>query len=167
LAGVSTNLDAGMYKASIGQEKSEHNSQYRDRQVSTDFAGLLNSNIRPFNVPTFIALELGEASKEKIANLKNEIQKSIGDGDFTKLQDAIERDALTKEQVEQMRDLISDEIDELLGPLQYLLFDIPFVSDVEDAIGDMLIGEELEESIQQAASKIELPSDTFEYSCER
>jgi hypothetical protein len=112
-------------------------------------------------------LELGEASKDKIADVKDKILKSIGDGDFTKLQDALERKEFSKAQVEQMRELIDDEINVLLGPLQYLIFDIPFLSDVEDYIGDQLISEELEEKLRKTSTSIELDSENFENSCEK
>jgi len=145
---------------------SAHDEKYRDKQVASNFAELQNSNVRPFNVPTFLALELGEASPEKVADLKKELLDSIGDGDFSKLPDAIERNNLTETQVAEMRDLISSEIDELLGPLQYLLFDVPFLSDLEDAAADMVISEELEQRLQNGAAEIELPAEQFENSCE-
>jgi hypothetical protein len=69
--------------------------------------------------------------------------------------------------VEQMRELIDDEINVLLGPLQYLIFDIPFLSDVEDYIGDQLISEELEEKLRKTSTGIELDSENFENSCEK
>lgn len=166
IAGVGPNLDTGMYEASLGHKKKEHNKNYRDKQVASNFTELLNSNIRPFNVPTFLALELGEASQEKVADLKKKILDSIGNGDFSKLQDAIERNNLTEQQVAEMRDLISSEIDELLGPLQYLLFDVPFLSDLEDAAADLVISEELEQRLQNGAAEIELPAEQFENSCE-
>lgn len=83
------------------------------------------------------------------------------------MQDALERKELSKAQVEQMRELIDDEINVLLGPLQYLIFDIPFISDVENYIGDKLIGKELEESLQRGSANIELSADNFENSCEK
>ena len=66
-----------------------------------------------------------------------------------------------------MRELIDDEINVLLGPLQYLIFDIPFLSDVEDYIGDQLISEELEEKLRKTSTSIELDSENFENSCEK
>ena len=165
LAGVSRELKGGMYKTSIGFEKSEHNTEYRDKQVATNFAQLLESNIRPFNIKTFLALELGSQSDELVAKVKAEIYKAIGDGDFARLQKALDDNRLTEAQIEQLRERISDEINTYLGPLQYLLFDIPGLSYLEDKLADAVIGEELE-AARKKAVEYELPEDYFENACE-
>lgn len=53
----------------------------------------------------------------------------------------------------------------MLGPLQYLLFDIPLISDLEDALGDAVSGEEFEAAREKAAN-YELDEDIFETLCE-
>lgn len=113
----------------------------------------------------YLALELGDDSGELVDKVKTEIYEAIGDGDFTRLQKAIDDNSLTEAQIEQLRELISDEIDTMLGPLQYLLFDIPGLSYLEDKLADAVIGEELE-AVRNKAVEYDLPKDTFENFCE-
>ena len=53
----------------------------------------------------------------------------------------------------------------ILGPLEYLLFDIPLISDVENFFGDWIMGDELD-SLRKAAAELELDPDYFENACE-
>lgn len=73
----------------------------------------------------------------------------------------LDKGEITKEQVEELKERINEEIEEVLGPLQYLLFDIPLISDLEDAVGDIVVGEELE-AAREAAANYELDEDLFE-----
>ena len=165
IAGVGSELKSDVYETSIGYAKSMHNVNHRDKQVSSNFADLLQSNIRPFNVKTFLALELGSESGDQVAKLKKELYDAIGEGDFARLQEAIDENRLTEEQIKQMRELISEQIDTMLGPLEYLLFDIPGMSDLENALADSLLGEELEEA-RKAIVDYDLPEDILENLCE-
>jgi hypothetical protein len=113
-------------------------------------------------VPNFIRNQ----SKTALADFKNKMLEAVGDGDFAKLKDAIEREEISLAQVEKMRELVSDEINTLLGPIQHLLFEIPLWSDFENYAADKLIGAELEKEMQSWA-QIDLPEDYSANSCEK
>ncbi len=93
------------------------------------------------------------------------IMSAIGDGDFTALQKQINSNKLSEAEVKVLRDKIDEEIESMLGPLQYLLFDIPGLSYWENKLADAVIGEELE-SVRKKATEYQFPEDNFENLCE-
>ena len=165
LTDVSPDMNKTMFKTTVGYSLKEHKVMHQNAQISSSLQELMNSSVVPFNIATFLAIELGSSSGDQIANFKEQIRKAIGEGDFGELQAMLDKGDITEEQVEQLRELISDEIDEMLGPLQYLLFDIPLISDLEDALGDVALGEEFEAAREKAAN-YELDEDIFETLCE-
>ncbi|WP_157619272.1 hypothetical protein [Psychromonas aquimarina] len=161
LASLPTKISNSAYKQSIGESKSAHDSKYRDKQISSNFAELQRSNIVPFNLSTFFALHLGDGAGAKIEEL---LYNEFG-GQYAEIQKAIKEGSLTEEQLEKLREKLFDEVMAILGPLEYLLFDIPLISDIEDFFGDWIMGDELD-SLRQAAAELELDPDYFENACE-
>ena len=54
---------------------------------------------------------------------------------------------------------------ELMGPFKYLAMDIWLLSDVENAVVDLFLPEEIDQ-IRDFAANLELPEDYFEVQCE-
>jgi hypothetical protein len=73
--------------------------------------------------------------------------------------------SFTEEQVEQMRENITEQMLTLLGPFEYLMVRIPLLSYLEDKVGDLVLGEKAEE-IQKFVSELKLPEFMFEAYCE-
>jgi len=165
LSSVSPDLKSRMYEATIGKEKLKHQENFVEPQVAKDFSELLGSNIRPFNIPTFLALELGDETGEQGKEVLNKLMTEIGGGQFVELQKAINNKEITAEQVEGLRDNLTDEMEKILGPWAALLIDIPLLSTVEDKFADWVVGDEVE-SIRKALVDYEIPEDYFENLCE-
>ena len=72
---------------------------------------------------------------------------------------------MTKEQIDEMREEITEQMEEILGPVQYLLVDIPGLSQLEDAAGDLVFGGSVDE-LREKAANIELSESLFENACE-
>jgi hypothetical protein len=163
LAGASEKMDPQMFEATIGYPLKDHNKQHRDKQVSSSLAGLRDSSVTPFTISTFLAIELG--SENNIGELSKQLLNAVGDGDFAKLQEQIANNTITEQDIEILRDRISDEISAFLGPLSFLLFDIPGLSYIEDKTADYILGEEVE-ALRESFANYELDGDTFENACE-
>ena len=93
------------------------------------------------------------------------INQQFGDETFADIQTAIEDGTLTKEQIDEMREQITEQMEEILGPVQYLLVDIPGLSQLEDAAGDLVFGGSVDE-LREKAANIELNESLFENACE-
>lgn len=117
---------------------------------------------KPFTVPTFFALV---ASNDAGQQIKNKILEQFGNSDFVKIQEAIDSGGLTEEQIDTLREQITDQILEIMGPFKYLAVDIPILSDIENGIIDFFTGDEIEE-LRQYAAEFELPESYFEEACE-
>jgi hypothetical protein len=154
-----------MYEATIGKEKSKHEENFVEPQVATSFTELLGSNIRPFNIPTFLALELGDESGEQGKEVLNKLMAEIGGGQFVELQKAINNKEITPEQIEALRDNLTAEMEKVLGPWAALLIDIPLLSTVEDKFSDWVVGDQVE-SIRKALVDYDIPEKHFENICE-
>ena len=103
-------------------------------------------------------MEIGEEGKTRLLDI---LYQQFGDETFADIQTAIEDGTLTKEQIDEMREEITEQMEEILGPLQYLLVDIPGLSQLEDAAGDLVFGGSLEE-LREKAANIELNESLFE-----
>lgn len=98
-------------------------------------------------------------------NIKSKLLQVLGEAPFSELQQAVEEGELSEEAVEQLRAEVEEQMLSLLGPLQWVLVDIPILSDLEDAAADWALGEELEE-VRDAVANLELPESVFEPVCE-
>lgn len=150
------------FKNSVGYPLKEHESKYTNKQVANDLVGLSDSTVVPFNVPTFLALEVGNSTGKE---LMKKLFEEFGNDDFSELQKAIADGNFTEEQIDELRENLTNKMIELLGPWKYLAVDIPLLSDLENAVFDAFTGEEVEE-LRQMAANIELPEDYFENACE-
>lgn len=155
-------MNINAFKNSVGYPLKEHESKYTNKQVASDLAGLSGSTVVPFNVPTFLALEVGNSTGKE---LMKKLFEEFGNDDFSELQKAIADGNFTEEQIDELRENLTNKMIELLGPWKYLAVDIPLLSDLENAVFDAFTGEEVEE-LRQMAANIELPEDYFENACE-
>ena len=165
LAGVSPDLKNDVYEATIGKQKENHEANFVEKQVTTSFSDLVKSNIRPFNIPTFLALELGDESGDRVSEVLNTLLRELGDGKFVELQEAVNNKKLTKEQIDDLRDTLTEEMEAILGPWAWLLVDIPLLSWAENKVADWVLGEEVEE-LRKAVAEYDMPEDFFENICE-
>ena len=150
------------FKGSIGYERAEHNTRYRDKQISNTFADFSKSSVVPFTLNTFFALEIGE---QAAGDIWKKLFEEFGSGEFSEIQAAIQSGSLSKEQIEELREKLTEKMLELLGPVKYLTMDIPILSDIEDAAAEMLMGEEVE-ALRKYAAEFELKESWFENACE-
>ena len=155
-------MKAEVFEDSIGYKREEHSVKYSDGQISKGFSDFSKASVVPFTVNTFFALELGEQGANDIWK---KLLEEFGKGEFAELQAAIDSGAVSKEQVEQLREDLTEKMLELLGPVKYLTMDIPILSDVEDAVADVLMGEEVE-ALRKYAAEFELNEEWFENACE-
>lgn len=155
-------MRAEAFKDSIGYALSEHEKEHVEKQVTENVTDLATTTIRPFTLSTFFALEAGESAGRQ---LKQEIYDEFGDSELAELQKAIDSNTLTEEQVEALRQEITDKALEIIGPLKYLAVDIPLLSDLENAVVDLFTGDEIDE-LRKYAAEFELPEDYFEVACE-
>ena len=165
LTGVSSSLKASMYKTTIGEEKKDHKKNFVTPQVIKSFTGLRDSDIRPFTPLTFLALELGDESGKKAADMFKAIMSELGKGPFVELQEAINNKELSAAQVDALRDKLTAEMEALLGPWAWLLVDIPGLSWLENTVADWAVGDEAE-SLRSAITEFDLPEEYFENLCE-
>jgi len=165
LAGISPDLKTSMYETTLGKEKEDHEKNFVEPQVSGSFSDLLNSDIRPFTPLTFLALELGDESGKKAADMFKGIMSELGKGPFVELQQAINNKELSVAQVDALRDKLTAEMEALLGPWAWLLVDIPGLSWLENTVADWAVGEQIE-SARSGLVEMELSSDFFENLCE-
>lgn len=135
---------------------------YQTKQISENFADLANSSVAPFNLPTFFAVEAGEQAQEQLLEL---LYGQFGDERFAKLLTAIKNGEISKEDIDKLRDEITAQMEELLGPLKVLAIDIPFLSDIENAVADWALGDEIEK-LRESAASMELNESLFENVCE-
>jgi len=165
LADFSPNIRDDVYEGTIGKDKSNHHANFVKQQVTESFSELFTSDIRPFNIPTFLALELGDDTGEKAEKVATALMKELGGGPFVELQEAIKKKELTAEQVDALRDTITAEMEALLGPWSVLLVDIPLLSYVEDTVADWAVGDDVE-ALRQMMVDIEIDEEFFESLCE-
>ena len=71
----------------------------------------------------------------------------------------------TKEQIEELRDTLTEEMEAILGPWAWLLVEIPLLSWAENKVADWVLGEEVE-ALRKAVAEYEIPEDFFENICE-
>ncbi len=166
LAGVSRlpgRNNKNVFKDRVGYAiGSNEHKNYTDRQVTTNFSEFANSDILPFTVQTFFATEVGE---QQARQLWKQMLEQFGNQEFAELKNALDNGGLTEEQIQALRDEITDKMLEFLGNWQYLLIDIPIVSDIEDAVGDLVLGDEAEE-LRQYAAELPINESMFENHCE-
>jgi hypothetical protein len=155
-------MRAEVFEDSIGYKRETHSEKYLDKQISKGFSDFSKASVVPFTVNTFFALELGE---EGAKNIWKKLLEEFGKGEFAELQAAIDDGTLSKEQVEKLREQLTEKMLELLGPVKYLTMDVPILSDVENAVADVLMGEEVEE-LRKYAAEFELNEEWFENACE-
>ena len=120
-----------------------------------------DSTVAPFSLGTFLAIEAGDAGRD----LTKRLMEELGSNDFSDLQNVLSDGEFSQEQIEEFRVLIGDQIDELLGPLEYLFFEIRFISRAENAAADWVLGEEVE-ALQEWVADVSLPTWLMENLCE-
>ena len=162
LASAPVGINKKAFKDSVGYAYERHPTEYADRQVTTSFAEFANADILPFTIQTFLAAELGEQSARE---LWQNMLKQFGNEEFAELKNTLDNGGLTEEQIQALRDEITDRMLEFLGNWQYLLIDVPLLSDIEDAVGDLVLGDEAEK-LRQYAAEMELNESMFENICE-
>ncbi|AJD48640.1 hypothetical protein S7S_11140 [Isoalcanivorax pacificus W11-5] len=154
------NIDAVAFKHSTGMNAEEYR-RYILRQSGQGLAKWRDSTVAPFSLGTFFAIEAGDAGRDLTKRLMDE----LGGNDFADLQKALSDGEFSQEQIEEFRVLIGDQIDELLGPLEYLFFEIPLISRAENAAADWVLGEEVE-ALQEWVADVSLPTWLMENLCE-
>jgi hypothetical protein len=157
-------MNSYAFKTSIGYSLKEHEKRYVNKQVTTSFADLKQSTVRPFTLATFYALAAGEGA---VAIMQEKLQEQFGGGAYAEVQKAIKDGSLNKEQVEALRDRVMDDINEVLGPFEYLLVEIPGLSWLEDKAADAVLGDEVER-LRDSMANLEVPfaDELFENICE-
>lgn len=155
-------LDDDAFETSTGMSRFDYEKLYQSTQVSSSVAEYSQSSVRPFTLLSFYVHEAGESVG---SNMRALILDQFGGGKYKELAAAIDSGQLSKETIEQLRDEITDEILELLGPLQVLAIDIPLLSDLENAAVDLFVGDEVE-ALRKAAAEMSLSESLFENFCE-
>lgn len=155
-------LSNDIFKDSTGTNISDYKTQHQKKQISKDIKSLANSTVAPFNLPTFFALEAGDSSKDK---LLERLYSEFGDQKFAEIRTAIDNNEFSEEQITELREEITEQMEELLGPLALLAIDIPLLSDLENAVADLALGDEVE-ALRESAANMELNESLFENVCE-
>jgi len=106
-----------------------------------------------------LTIEIGSSGA---ASLKQTLWQEFKESEIGGLYD---QNSFTEEEVQELREAITDKMLELLGPFSYLMIDIPLLSYLEDKAGDLILGEKAEE-IQKFARELKLPEFLFEGFCE-
>ncbi len=158
---ISTNA----FKSTIGYSKKDHQADYvDDGQVANSVDDFFEPGmkVKPFTLAMFFAIHAGDDASKK---LQKAILDQFGDSEFVELRKAVIDNNLTKEQLEALRESITEKMLELMGPFKYLAMDIPLLSDVENAVVDLFLPEQIDQ-IRDFAANLELPEDYFEVQCE-
>ncbi|WP_416398395.1 hypothetical protein [Allohahella sp. A8] len=147
------------FKTSIGYSKSEHEKKYVNSQVEAKITSLPQQDIRPFNLATFFAIEVGAGKAEKIVG---DLQRRFVGPEYAAVQKAIDDGTFSEEAIAELRENITDQILGILGPWQYLAVDIWGLSWIENGIGDILLGDEAE-ALREAVAQQDLSSSPFDF----
>ena len=99
------------------------------------------------------------------ASFKNRVLSEFGNGKYLQLQEAIDNNTITSAQVEALKDEIEDQVLALLGPFRILLVEIPIISDLEDAVADIILGDHIEE-IRDGIANVSIPQPFSDLLCE-
>lgn len=150
------------FETTVGYPLGEHGRQYQNSQISNSVASLHNSTIQPFTVVNFLAREVGTNGVKDL--WKDVLQEFAGER-FAELKSAIATGEISEEQMNQLREELTEEMVEILGPWRHLTVRIPILSHIEDAAADAILGDEVD-ALRKAAAEFELPESLFENVCE-
>jgi hypothetical protein len=165
MAKAPESMQANAFVTSIGYPASQHGKEYADRQETKDISELASSNIRPFNLPTFYAIEAGESAAE---TLRSAVIDQFGRGEFAELQKKFAAGELDEATIEELRENITDQVESLLGPVELLLIEVPGLSWLENKAADLLLGDSVEAARETVAElKIPLGDVILENVCEK
>jgi len=156
-----SNVSTSAFEFSTGMTKSEYQNRHQSQQISSSAAEFSRSSVQPFTLLSFLVQEAGGNGRD----LLHMIARDFMNEEFADLTMAIENGDLSPEQLQALRDQITDRILENLGPLEILAIDIPGLSDVENAVTDALLGESTE-SARKFVAEFMLPENLFENACE-
>jgi len=106
-------MSATAFETSIGYPIKKHDEEYTDRQITSNVLEIKDATIRPFTLGTFFAVEAGDNLGKQV---KNKLIEQFGSSDFVEIQKAIDNNTLTKEQIEDLKENLTNRILEIIGP---------------------------------------------------
>ncbi len=151
-----SNFDNEVFEVSFGISKEDYIDDILPKKISPNKGFSGNETVLPFNIATFFSIEAGSNAKDLFKSLYQEFASE----EFSELQAAVDSGELSEEEIERLREKITEKAEEVFGPLKYIIFRIPFISDLEDDAADYLLGEEIDE-IREFISNKELPGSDF------
>ena len=152
-------MDDNAFETTIGYDIDDHETNYTSPQVTSNYQ---NADVKPFTVLTFFRLAIQDEARQLWQDM---LDQFFGD-EFSALQELVDEGGeLTEEQIAELRENLTEKALEIVGPWRWLAVNIPLLSDVENAVADWALGEEIE-SLREFAAEFELPEDYFENACE-